>query len=107
MRAHILDEMQWCKQKTEDKALRDRCVSRVEEMRAIIREYQRTLFHPHDFCLSMEDVGQIPDIRKAIASGTDEEFNICVDDVVSRLPGLTSNFLEERITKVLALLPLD
>ena len=94
--------MQWYKQELEDDAL-----SRVEEMRVIIREYQRTLFHPHDFYLSMEDVGQIPDIRKAIVNGTDEQFKICVEDVISGLPGLTSNFLEDRTTKVLALLPLD
>jgi len=62
MRTNILDEMQRCKQKIEDKASRNRCLSREDEMRAIICQYRRTL-HPHDFYLSMEDVGQIPDIR--------------------------------------------
>jgi len=107
MRTHILDEMQRCKQKIEDKASRDRCRSSVGEMRAIIRKYRRGTLHPHNFYLSMEDVGRIPDIRKAIVNGTDEEFNICVKDVICRLPELTSNILEERTAKVLALLPLD
>jgi len=106
MRTHILDEMQRCKQKIEDKASRDRCRSRVGEMRAIIRKYQRTL-HPHDFCLSMEDVGQILDIREAIVNGTNEEFRICIEDVTSGLPKLTSKILEERTTKFSALLPFD
>jgi len=107
MRARMLAKMQGCKQEIEDKAVRDRCVSRVEEMRVIIRKHQRTLLHPHDFCLSMEDVGQIPDIRRAIVNGTDEEFNRCIEDVTSGLPKLTSKIREERTTKYSILLPFD
>jgi len=33
----------------------------------------------------MEDVGKIPDIRRTIVNGTDEEFNVCVEDVISSL----------------------
>jgi len=55
----------------------------------------------------MKDVGQIPDVRKAIVSGTDEEFNICVEDITSGLPKLTSRILEERTMEVSALLPFD
>jgi len=98
--------MQWCKQQIEDKASEARCTSRVKEMRAIISKYRRTL-HPHDFCPSMEDVGQIPDIRKATIEGTDEEFDACVKDISSELPKLTSRILEERTARVSAQLPFN
>ena len=106
MRAQVLDEMQRCKQRMEDNALKARCISRVNEMKTVIHKYRRTL-HPHDFYPSMEDVGQIPDFREAIVNGTDEEFNACVEEVIVGLPELTSRILEERTAKVLALLPSD
>ena len=96
--------MRTCKKEIEDRALKGRCISRVNEMRTIVQKYQRTL-HPHDFSLRMEDVCRIPDIRKVVIDGTDEEFSTCVEEVTSGLPKLTSQILEERTAKIAALLP--
>ena len=104
MEARILDAMRECKQEIEDEALKDRCDSRVTKMNAIVTKYERTL-DPHDFCASMEDVCRLPDIRKVIIDGTDEEFNACAEELTSRLPELTSHLLEERTTKMTALFP--
>ena len=106
MEARILDAMRTCKKEIEDRTLRGRCISRVNEMRTIVEKYQRTLrLHPHNFCLRMEEVCRIPDIRKVIIGGTDEEFSACVEEVTSGLPKLTSQILEERTAKISALLP--
>ena len=81
-----------------------RCFSRVKKMRTIVQGFQQTL-GPHDFCPRTEDVCQIPDIRKVIIDGTDEEFDLCAKGVISALPELTPRILEERTTKISALLP--
>ena len=96
--------MQSCKKEIEDKALAARCISRVDKMEDMIREYRRTL-DPHDFFPSVEDVLRIPDIRKVILGGSDEEFISCANTSV--LPKLASRILEERTAKILALLPSD
>lgn len=57
MKGRVLDVMRTCKQDFENKALEAHCISRLDEMRTIIRKYQRTLY-PHDFYPSMEDVLQ-------------------------------------------------
>jgi len=93
--------MQKCKRKIEDNALEARCISRMYKMKDVIREYQRTL----DFCSQVEDVLRIPDMRKVIKGGSDEEFVSCAD--TSRLPKLASQILEERTAKLVALLPSD
>ena len=69
-----------------------------------VGNYQRTL-DPHDFCPSIGDVSRIPGIRKAIIYGTDEGFSACVEEVIAGLPKLTSKSLEERNSKLSALLP--
>lgn len=102
MKNRILEVMQRRKKEIEDEALEARCVSRVDEMRAIIRKFRRTL-DPHDFCPSMEDVWGVPDIRKVIIDGTDEEFNARANS--SELPMLASKFLDERAAKISALVP--
>jgi len=102
MKVRVLEVMQTCKQAFEDKALEARCISRVEEIRTIVRKYQRTL-NPHNFCPSMEDVWQVPEIRKVIIDGIDEEFNTCAETL--GLPKLTSQILEERTARISALLP--
>lgn len=104
MEIQILDAMKWRKKEIETKALIALWNSRVEEMGTIVKAYQRT-FNPHDFYPSVEDVCRIPDIRQVIMGGTDEEFNACAEEVTSRLPELTSQFLEERTEKLSALIP--
>ena len=104
MEARILDAMRTCKKEIEDRILRFRCISRLNKMRIIVQKYKRTL-DPHDFCLQMEDVCRIPDIRKAIIDGTEEEFSACAEEVTSGLPKLTAQILEERVAKISALLP--
>lgn len=105
-----VEAMRTCKEeienRAENKALEARCISRVNRMRVVVDKYQRTL-DPHDFCPTMEDVCRTPDIRKAIIDGTDEEFNVCAEETTSRLPELTSKILEERTTKLSALLPFN
>jgi len=98
--------MRTCKQEIENKTLKTRCTSRVGKMVMIVIEYERTL-EPYDFCPSTEDVCRLPDIRKVIIDGTDEEFNTCAKEVTSRLPKLTSQLLKERTTKMSALLPFN
>jgi len=78
--------------------------ARVDKMRKVIRKYHRTL-NPHDFCPSVEDVWRVPDMRKVIVDGTDEEFNSCAD--VSGLPWLAARILEQRTRKLFAKLPFD
>ena len=104
MKFPILMAMWKCKDEIGDKALEARCASRVDKMKEVIREYQRTL-DPHDFRPLVEDVLRIPDVRKLIIGGTDEEFISCAD--VSRLPKFASQILEGRTAKLVALLPPD
>ena len=88
MEPQILNVMRRCKKELEDRALESRYPSRIEAMRRIIDKYRRTL-SPHNPYPSMEAVCQIPDIRKAIVYGTDEEFSTCPKEVASGLPKLT------------------
>jgi len=104
MEDRILEAMRACKNEIEDKALKARCVSRINGMRMIIENYKRTL-HPHDFCPSLEDICRIPDTRRVIIYGTDEEFDTCAEEVTSGLPELSTQFLEERTAELSALLP--
>ena len=106
MKARILVAMRTRKQAIDENALKTRWWSRVFRIRRAVEEYQRTL-HPHDFSPSGVDVCRLPDIRKVILYGTDEEFNSCAEEVASGLPKLTSKFLEERTTKISAILPFD
>ena len=98
--------MHRCKKEIEDKAQAARCISRVNKVGTVVQKYQRTL-SPYDFYLRMEDVCPIPDIRKVIVNGTDEEFNTRIKEVTSELPKLTSRILEERTAKTSALLPFN
>lgn len=100
----MLNAMRACKKEIDDNALKARCISRVNRIGTIVGNYQRTL-DPHDFCPSMSDVSRIPNIRKAIIDGTDEEFNMCVEEVTAELPALSSKFLEERNATLSDLLP--
>ena len=104
MEVQILDAMRRCRKEIEVKALKVRCAFRANEMGTVARKYQRAL-GPHDFYLRMEDVCRIPDIRKVIIDGTDEEFSTCVEELTSKLPKLTSQILKERTAKISALLP--
>ena len=106
MEARVIDVMRRCKRGREDRALDTRRRLRVSRLGTIIHEYGRTL-DPHDFCPSVEDICQIPDIREVIIGGTDEEFNACAKEVASGLPRLTSKVLEERAAKLSALLPFN
>ena len=104
MEPRILDAMRRCKKKIESAVLEARCIFRMDKMRTVVREYQRTI-HPHDFCPSAEDICQIPNIREVIVDGTDEEHNACAGEVTSGLPKLASQLLDERTAKISALLP--
>jgi len=104
MKVRVLDAMWACKKEIDDEALKARCISRVNRIEMIVGKYRRTL-DPRDFFPSMGDVSRIPDIRKAIIDGTDEEFNARAEEVTAQLPGLTSKFLEERNATLSALLP--
>jgi len=106
MEDRILNVMRTRKQEIEDSILMSRWWSRVKKLGTVVEEYQRTL-HPHDFWPSVDDVCRTPDIRKVIIHGTEEEFSICVEEVVSELPKLTSKLLEERIAKLSALIPFN
>lgn len=106
MKAQVLEVMQMHKKEIEDQTVEDRCVSRVGEVKAIVLRYQ-SAFDPDSSPPPMDRVCWIPKIRKAIIYGTDEEFNACAKEVASRLPELASQYLEERFTKILALLPVD
>ena len=96
--------MRTCKQEIEDRILQDRCVSRLGKIGTIVKKYQRTL-DPLGFFLLEEDIWKLPDIRKTIIDGTDEELEACAEEVTSRIPKLTSQILEERTAKISALLP--
>ena len=87
------------KEQIKDEVLEARCIARVDKMRSIVHKYNRTL-SPHDFCLSKEDVCQIPDIRKVIIDGIDEDFLACTDEVTPELPRLTSKIHQERTAKI-------
>jgi len=76
----------------------------MDKMKEVIRGYQRTI-DPHDFCPSVEDILRIPEVRKVIIGGSDEEFISCAD--TSGLPKLGARILEERTAKLFALLPSD
>lgn len=104
MKVRVIDAMWACRKEIADKALKARCISRVNRIEMAVEKYQRTL-DPHDFCPSMGDVSRIPDIRKAIIDGTDEEFNECIEEVTAKLPRLTFKFLKERNAILSALLP--
>lgn len=70
MEVLILDAMRTCKKRIEDKALRARCISRVNRIREIIDNYQRTL-DAHDLSF---DGGRLADSGyTVIIGGTDEE----------------------------------
>ena len=105
MEVRILDAMRTCKQEIEDKALQYRCISRLDKMRTIVGKHQRTL-DPYDPRVLAEDICRLPDIREVIIDGTDEKFDACAEEVTSGLPKLASQILEERTTKISALLPL-
>ena len=106
MEARVLDAMRTRKQAIEHKAQKDRCISRVMRMGTIVEGHMRT-HHPYDFHLLLEDVCRLPDIRRVIIDGTDEEFDTRAEEVTSRLPELTVQCLEERTAKVSALLPFE
>ena len=106
MEGQILEKMWRCRKRIEDSALDGRCTHRVDKMRTVVQEYQRTL-DPHDFYLQVADICRIYDLRKVIVDGTDEEFNACTQEVTSGLPDLTSQIREERAAKISALLPFN
>ena len=84
-----------------------RCQSRIERVGTVFDSFRFSLPHPHDFCPSAADVRWIPEVRKAIIDGTDEEFQDCEADLRSRIPELSVSWLEERRKFFLQLLPQD
>jgi len=82
---------------------RDR-IAKVQEM---VDSFHFSLPHPHDFFPSTADICWIPEVRKAIVDGTDEEFQDCEADIKPRIPELSAAWLEERRKVFLQLLPQD
>lgn len=94
------------KQEIEHETLKARCFSRVTRVGTITEGYRRTR-DPHDFYPLLEDICRLPDMHRVIINGTDEEFDTCAEDVASRLPELTAQYLDERTVKISALLPFE
>jgi len=84
-----------------------RCESRIGKIEAIADSFRLSLPHPHDFSPSSADVYWIPEVRKTIVDGTDEEFRECEADLRSRIPELSAAWLEKRQKVFLGLLPQD
>jgi hypothetical protein len=83
----------------------NRCEYRVGKVKEIIDTFRFSLSHPHDFRPSVGDICWIPEVRKAIEDGTDEEFQDCENDIRSKISELTATWLEERRAIFLRLLP--
>ena len=81
--------------------------SRVARVGKVVESFRLSLPHPCDFSPSTADVCWIPEVRKAIVSGTDEEFQKCETELQSRIPELSAIWLEERRKFFLGLLPQD
>ena len=87
--------------------LRERLESRTGKIEEIVSSFGSSLPHPHDFSPSAADICWIPEVRKTIISGTDEEFRDREAEVRSRISELSATWLEERIKVLLRLLPQD
>jgi len=84
---------------------RTKWLSRMEKIARIVDSFRSSLPHPHDFSPSTADACWIPEVRKAIVDGTDEEFEDQETDVRSRISELSATWLEERRKVFLGLLP--
>jgi len=80
---------------------------RTGKIKEIVSSFRSSLPHPHDFSPSTADVCWIPEVRKAIVGGTDEEFQDCEAEIRSRISELSATWLEERKKVLLKLLPQD
>jgi len=85
----------------------ERCKGRIAAVKTIVDSFRFSLPHPHDFSPSTADVCWIPEVRKIIIDGTDQEFRDCKSDLRSRIPGLSAAWLEERRKFFLQHLPQD
>jgi len=84
-----------------------RCESRIARVREIFDSFHFLLPHPHDFSPSTADICWIPEVRKVIVDGTDEDFQGLKADLPSRIPDLSAAWLEERRKFFSQLLPQD
>ena len=84
-----------------------RCRSRVNQLEEITSSFYFSLPHPYDFHPSVADICWVPEVQKAIADGTDREFQDCVTDIRSRISELSTAWLEERRNILLQCLPQD
>ena len=78
---------------------------RIEEIEEIVSSFRSSLPHPHDFSPSTADACWIPEVRKAIVDGTDQEFQDREAEVRSKISELSATWLEERRKVFLGLLP--
>ena len=83
----------------------ERCRFRIHRIKKIVYSFRLSVPHPHDFSPLTADVCWIPEVRKAIVDGTDEEFQDCEADIGSRIKELSATWLEERRKVFLKLLP--
>lgn len=84
-----------------------RCRSRVDQVKEIASSFRFSLPDPHDFSPSTADICWIPEVRKAVVDGTDEEFHDCIVDIRSKISELSAGWFEERINFFMRLLPQD
>ena len=84
-----------------------RCHSRLDRIGVLVDSFRLSLPHPHDFSPSRADVCWMPEVRKIIVDGTNEEFQECEADLRSRIPELSIAWLEERRKVFMKLLPQD
>jgi hypothetical protein len=85
----------------------ERCKSRVNQVWRIADSFRFSRPHPHDFYPSTADICWVPEVRKAIVDGTDEEFQECIADIRSRISDWSAKWFEERRNVFLQLLPQD
>ena len=99
--------MEGVSQAIHDQLDSQRCESRIAKVENIADSFRLSLPHPHDFSPSKGDICWIPEVRRAIIDGTDEEFQNCEAGLRSRIPELSVAWLEERRKVFLQLLPQD
>lgn len=85
---------------------RDLISTRVKELVEIIESRQR-LGEPSDFYPLKDDICWVPDIRAIITEGSIAKFEALKAGLPDRLPLLTAEFKEDRLTALLPLLPYE
>jgi hypothetical protein len=72
------------------------CRFRINRIKEIVSSFRSSLPHPHDFSPSTADACWIPEVQKAIFSGTSEQFRDREEELRSEISELSATWLEER-----------